>query len=102
MSDSEMPSGVELEDVYLVEAMYLPGAAEKRSTVRGPHLTRIAELTATGTIIEAGAFKDVSSSILIVRAENEAAAVAIAQADVYVTAGVWGEITARPFGRVKT
>jgi len=102
MSASDFPSGVELEDVYLVEAMYLPGAAERRATVRGPHLSRIAELKAAGTIIEAGAFRDVSSSILIVRAEDEAAAVAIAQADVYVTAGVWGEITARLFGRVKT
>lgn len=102
MTTSEMPSGVEIEDVYVVEAMYTHEAAERRSAVRGAHIGHIAELKAAGTIIEAGAFKDVTSSILIVRAEDEAAALAIAQADIYVTAGVWGKITARPFGRVKT
>ena len=102
MSDSQMPSGVEIEDTYLIEAMYTPEAAEKRATVRGPHVRRLMELKAAGTLIEAGAFKDITSSILIVRAADEAEALAIAQADVYVEAGVWGEITARPFGRVKT
>lgn len=101
MSASEMPSGVEIEDTYLIEATYTPEAAEKRGAVRGTHVGRLVELMAAGTLIEAGAFKDVSGSILIVRAESEAEALAIATSDIYVSAGIWGEITARPFGRVK-
>ena len=101
MSASEMPSCVEIEDAYLIEATYTLDAAEKRPAVRGAHVGHLVELMAAGILIEAGAFKDISSSILIVRAADEAAALAIAQSDVYVAAGVWGEITARPFGRVK-
>jgi uncharacterized protein YciI len=54
-----------------------------------------------GTIIEAGAYSDgLTSSILLVHADGAAGALAIARADVYVKAGVWGDISARPFGRV--
>ena len=42
-----------------------------------------------------------TSSILLVQAEDAAAALAIARADVYVKAGVWGDISARPFGLVR-
>ena len=98
---SDIPAGVQVESVFLVEAQYTPEAAEKRPAVRAQHLTRVAELRAEGTIIEAGAYSDgLTSSILLVHAEDAAAALAIARADVYVTAGVWGEISARPFGRV--
>ena len=100
MSTSEMPSGVSIEDVYVIEAAYTAEAGERRVPVRGAHLGRLAELMAAGTVIEAGAFKDMTGSLLVVRAESEDAALAIARADVYVGAGVWGEITARPFGRV--
>ncbi len=100
---SEIPSGVRVETVYLVEAQYTPDAAEKRPAVRIEHLTRVAELRRAGTIIEAGAYADaLTSSVLLVQAEDEAAARAIAEADVYVKAGVWSGITARPFGRVVT
>jgi len=98
---SEIPAGVKVEAVFLVEAQYTPDAAEKRPAVRAEHLTRVAQLRAAGTIIEAGAYSDgLTSSILLVRAEDAEAALAVARADVYVKAGVWGEIDARPFGRV--
>lgn len=51
-------------------------------------------------IIEVGAFADASASILIVRAADEAAALDIARADVYMREGVWVEVRARRFGRV--
>jgi uncharacterized protein YciI len=102
MSSSEIPPGVELEDVYLIEAMYTAEAAERRPAVRGAHIRRAAELKAAGTTIEVGAYKDMTSSILLVRADSEEEALAIAREDIYVSAGVWGRITARPFGRVKT
>jgi uncharacterized protein len=98
---SEIPAGVNVETVFLVEAQYTSDAAEKRPAVRPEHLARVAKLRAEGTIIEAGAYSDrMSSSILLVRATDAAAALAIARQDVYVRAGVWGDISARPFGRV--
>jgi hypothetical protein len=98
---SDIPAGIKIEPVFLVEARYAPDAAERRPAVRPGHLARIATLRAEGTIIEAGAFSDqLTSSILLVRAQDAEEALAIARADVYAAAGVWGEITARPFGRV--
>lgn len=98
---SEIPAGIKVESVFLVEAQYTPDAAQKRPAVRSEHLERVARLREEGTIIEAGAYSDgLTSSILLVHAEDAAAALAIARADVYVKAGVWGDISARPFGRV--
>jgi hypothetical protein len=100
---SEIPAGVKVESVFLVEAQYTADAAEKRPAVRPEHLARVAQLREEGTIIEAGAYSDkLSSSILLVRADDVAAALAIARADVYARSGVWGDISARPFGRVTT
>ena len=98
---SDIPAGVKVESVFLVEAQYTPEAAEKRPAVRGEHLANVARLREEGVIIEAGAYSDrMTSSVLLVRADDAAAALALARRDVYVKAGVWGEISARPFGRV--
>jgi uncharacterized protein YciI len=98
---SDIPAGVRVEAVFLVEAQYTPEAAEKRPAVRAEHLSNVARLREEGVIIEAGAYSDgLTSSLLLVRAEDAAAAVALAREDVYVKAGVWGDISARPFGRV--
>jgi len=103
MTSSELPPGVAIESVFLVEARYTPEAAERRPAVRAEHLVRVAELRRGGTLIEGGAYSDaMTSSIMLVRAEDAADALAIARADVYVRAGVWGDISARPFGRVVT
>jgi hypothetical protein len=98
---SDIPAGIKVESVFLVEAQYTADAAERRPAVRSEHLTRVARLREEGTIIEAGAYSDeLTSSVLLVRADDAAAALAIARGDVYVKAGVWGDISARPFGRV--
>ena len=98
---SDIPAGVKIESVFLVEAQYTPDAADKRPAVRAQHLANVARLREEGTIIEAGAYSDrLSSSLLLLRAADAAAALAIARQDVYVKAGVWGDISARPFGRV--
>jgi uncharacterized protein YciI len=89
------------EPVWLVEATYAPDAAETRLPVRAEHVARLRELLAAGTLAEAGAFADVSASLMIVRAESEAAALAIFADDVYIRAGVWVELRARAFGRVR-
>lgn len=98
---SDIPAGVKVESVFLVEAQYTPDAAEKRPAVRGEHLANVVRLREAGVIIEAGAYSDeLTSSLLLVRAEDADAALALARQDVYVRAGVWGDISARPFGRV--
>jgi len=97
---TELPSDVTIESVWLVEATYAPDAAEMRGPFRARHLARLADLRDAGVIIEAGAFLDVSSSVMLVRASNEAAALDIARADIYVANGIWVEIQARRFGRV--
>lgn len=97
---SELPPGVMTEETWLIEATYAPDAAETRGPFRAAHLERIVELREAGVVIEAGAFADVSSSVLLVRAESEDAALAIARDDVYLANGVWVEVRARRFMRV--
>ena len=90
----------QLETVWLIEATYAPDAAETRVPFRAAHLARAAELKRAGVIVEIGAFLDVSSSIVLIRAESAAAALAIAAGDVYMANGIWVELRARPFGRL--
>jgi uncharacterized protein YciI len=89
-----------METVWFVEATYAPDAAETRVPFRAEHLARAAALKAAGTIVEIGAFTDVSGSVILVRAESEAAALDILRADVYMANGVWVELRARPFNRL--
>ncbi len=97
---SEMPAGVAIENVWLVEATYAPDAADTRIPFRAEHLARIGELKDAGVYLEAGAFPDVSASIILLRAASEEAALEIVKGDVYLRNGVWVELRARPFGRV--
>jgi len=71
-----------------VEATYGPDAAQRRPAVRQEHLKRIGELRAVGTVVEAGGYADMSGSLLLVRAPDEAAALAILNSDVYARSGV--------------
>jgi uncharacterized protein YciI len=96
----EIPGGLAIESVWVVEATYAPDAAERRPAVRAEHLARIGELLASGTIVLAGAYSDMSGSLLVVRAPDEAAALAVVEDDVYVEAGVWTAFQARPMGLV--
>ena len=89
-----------LEPVWLVEATYAPDAAETRVPFRAEHIARLRELKRQGTVIEAGAFTDVSATLILVRAADEEAALDICRDDVYLRNGVWVELRARPFGRV--
>ena len=95
---SQPPSSI--EPVWFVEAIYAPDAAETRVPFRAQHLARLLELEDAGVVIEAGAFVDVSASILLVRAADETAALELCLDDVYMRNGVWVELRARPFGRV--
>ncbi|MGK2851342.1 MAG: YciI family protein [Candidatus Limnocylindrales bacterium] len=101
MSDHpELPADIVIEPVWLVEATYAPDAAETRAPFRAEHVIGVEARKAAGVIIEAGAFADVSATIMIVRAADEAEAIAIVSDDVYLRNGVWVELRARRFGRV--
>jgi uncharacterized protein YciI len=95
------PAPSPLEPVWLIEATYAPDAAETRVPFRAEHLARLRDLIRQGVVVEAGAFVDVSASILIVRAANDEAALAVCREDVYLRNGVWVELRARAFGRVR-
>jgi uncharacterized protein YciI len=97
---TELPSDISIEPVWLVEATYAPDAAETRGPFRARHLGRLADLRDAGVVIESGAFLDVSSSVMLVRAADEAGALDIARGDIYMANGIWVEIRARAFGRV--
>jgi uncharacterized protein YciI len=96
----EIPDGIVMEPIFIIDATYGPGAAELRPPLRPTHLARIAALRASGVILEAGAFPDMSGSLLLVRAADADAALAIAREDVYMREGVWVEARVRPFVRV--
>ena len=89
-----------LEPVWLVEATYAPDAAESRVPFRAEHLAGIRKRLASGEYVEAGAFADVSASVILVRAESAEAAIELVRDDVYLRNGVWVEVRARAFGRV--
>ena len=101
MTDPDIPDGVAVETVFMVEISYSADAAEKRPAVRPEHLRRIARLMADDRVLEAGGYLDFSSALLMVRASSEEQAVALVRDDVYLREGVWlDNARARPFGRV--
>jgi uncharacterized protein YciI len=97
-----MPSGAAspTEPTWYVEATYAPDAAETRTPFRAEHLAGVRAKLADGRYAMAGAYADISASVVIVRAASEAEAVALVSDDVYLRNGVWVEIRARPFGLV--
>jgi uncharacterized protein YciI len=101
MTDPADAPAHSLESVWIVQATYAPDAAETRVPLRERHLARIASLTAAGRIVVAGAYTDMSASLLVVRAEDEAAALEMVRQDIYMQHGVWVELRAKPFVRVR-
>ena len=96
----DLPDGVRIETVFLVEVPYTPEAPERRPAYRRAHVARIARLIREGRVIEAGGLADFSKAVLLIRATSEAEAIALIEEDVYTSGGVWHSPTARPWGRV--
>ena len=65
MTSPELPDGVSVETVYVVEISYAPDAKARRPAVRLEHLTRAARLRREGTLIEAGGYLDWRSALLL-------------------------------------
>lgn len=97
---SALPEGMTSERVFVIEGSYAPDAAERRVPVRPEHLSRVAKGQAEGRVLLAGGFDDMSRSILVLRAPDEAEARAWAEADVYLRSGVWTAVDVRPFNAV--
>ena len=97
---NDVPAGIAIERVFVIEATYAPDAAETRPRVRPQHLARIAQLMEQGIVIEGGAYMDLSTSLLMLRAADEESALAIARDDIYMREGVWVELRVKAFGRV--
>jgi uncharacterized protein YciI len=97
---TEMPAH-SIEPVWLVQATYAPDAVETREPFRAQHLARMARLRAAGIVVEVGAYADVSASVFLARVDTEEEALAIAREDVYLQNGVWVEVRAARFGRLR-
>ena len=96
----EPASPAALEPIWFVEATYAPDAAETRTPFRAEHLAGVVARLDDGVYVDVGAFLDVSSSVLLVRADSERAAIDLVSDDVYMRNGVWVEVRARAFGLV--
>ncbi len=97
---SDLPPGVRIEQVWLVEVPYTPDAPGRRPMFRGEHLARIARLRKEGVVIEAGGAADFSKAVLLMRGASEAEVLAIIESDVYTAGGVWHDATIVGYGRV--
>ena len=96
----DLPEGVTIETVFLVEVPYTPDARQRRPALRREHLARIARLRREGIVIEAGGATDFSKAVLLIRAPAAEQAIALIEADVYTSGGVWHSPTAVEYGRV--
>jgi len=85
---------------YVVEAAYVSGAADKRQPFREQHLERMGKLQAEGALALAGAFDDMSGSLLVFNLETEAAVKAIVESDIYWRNKIWTGYTIKKLNRV--
>jgi uncharacterized protein len=76
-------------------------APARRMGVRAQHLEAIQPLVQDGTVLLGGALLNdaggMIGSLMLLEAENEAAARALLERDVYVTLGVWQQYDLHPF-----
>jgi uncharacterized protein len=85
---------------WVVEAAYAEDAAERREPFRAEHLGRVDKLSQEGALVVAGAFADMSASLLVFAVGSEDAVRAIIETDVYWRNGVWTSYTVRRLNRV--
>ncbi|SFM95179.1 hypothetical protein SAMN05216516_101495 [Izhakiella capsodis] len=96
--------------LYIIFAEDNADSLEKRNTVRAAHLARLQLLQDEGRLIVAGPLPAVDSndpgnagfsgSAIIAEFQSLEQAKAWADADPYIAAGVYREVTVRPFKRV--
>ena len=67
---------------------------------REQHLERIGKLIEEGVVIVAGAYEDMSASLLVLAVPSEDDAAAVARSDVYYKEGVWTNFSVHKLNRV--
>ena len=90
----------EIQTSYVVEAAYAPDAADRRGPFRAEHVDRVGKLSEEGALLVAGAFADMSASLLVFAVSGEDAVRAIVETDVYWRNGIWTGYTVRRLNRV--
>jgi uncharacterized protein YciI len=88
------------EPCYVAECLYARDAAQKRAPFREAHLARIGMLSDEGALLLAGAFDDMSASLLVLAVESEEAVTAIIETDVYWKNKIWTSFKIRRLNRV--
>jgi uncharacterized protein YciI len=96
--------------LYAISGEDIPESLEKRLAVRAAHLDRINMLQKEGRLILAGPYPAIDSpdpgpagfsgSLIIAEFESLGAARNWAEADPYVTSGVFAKLTVKPFKKV--
>ena len=96
--------------LYAIIGQDAPGSLERRRTARPDHLARLEALKRDGRLILAGPFPAIdcedpgeagfSGSLIVAEFASLEAAKAWAGADPYVAAGVYSEVSVRPFRKV--
>ena len=92
---------------YAIIAEDTPNSLEKRLAARPDHLARLQQLQDEARLLLAGPFPAIDSadpgsagysgSLIIAAFASLEAAITWAQADPYVTAGVYADVTVKPF-----
>lgn len=95
---------------YVINGEDVPDSLEKRLAARPAHLARIETLQQEGRLILAGPYPAIDSpepgpagfsgSLIVAEFESLEAARAWAEADPYVTSGVYEKVSVKPFKKV--
>src|SRR5690606_39926855 len=98
------------EVLYAIIGRDVENSLERRRSVRPEHLRRIEDLRDQGRLVLAGPFPAIDSddpgdagfsgSLIVAEFATLAEARAWADADPYVSAGVFAEVTVKPFKKV--
>ena len=96
--------------LYAIVADDVPGSLDKRLAARPAHVERLLALQQEGRLILAGPCPAIDSpdpgaagfsgSLIVAEFASLEAARAWADADPYVAAGVYGQVTVKPFKKV--
>ncbi len=95
---------------YAIISQDVPDSLNKRLAARPNHLARLEELKAEGRLLIAGPHPHIDSedpgsagfsgSLVVAEFDNLDAAQRWADADPYVSAGVYAQVTVKPFKKV--
>lgn len=96
--------------LYAIVGDDVPGSLEKRLAARTAHLARLDALQRDGRLVLAGPFPAIDSpnpgpagfsgSLIVAEFESLEAARTWAEADPYLSAGVFERVTVKPFKKV--